>query len=282
MANFSHLKKHFEELEASMPPEERAERDRRCQETLAELVKRQKRMLAPYRQMEQMLAPCRGMGAALAPLRLAEEIRRLAKPFPAEPELARLDALERSLAQLTEPSPIEAALAELRRIDELEGTLGLSTRELLAERAGRTMFAELEAMLLQEHALRDALNPRSLIEESLLRLTEPSPLESMVETLLRSEERQRELLSSFPADLWTDDGLEPETVDDAPAETPLEETPARVPSRPSLIERRMASYHVLRNDIRRESEDSPILDELIWRMHVLLVAMERDVEDGRY
>lgn len=60
------------------------------------------------------------------------------------------------------------------------------------------------------------------------------------------------------------------------------ERPLRGRSKPSLQERRMAAYRVLREDLRASEPRPVLMDEMIWRIHVLLKAMERDVEDGRY
>lgn len=314
MVSFSHLKKHFEELEASMTPEERAERDRKHQETLDKLAKQQERMLAPYRRMERLLAPYRAIEEALAQVELVEEIRRLAEPSPFEVALAggtRADEIERSLAQLAGPSSVVGATAELLRVRDfesslaralgvsaaettlaglarvtaLESTLGLNTHELLAEPFGRRMFAELEAFRVQEQILQDALNPRSLIDDTFRRLADPLPLdESMMATGLGSlADTYRDLLFSDPLPhLDPNEGVE-FVDDDGPAtETEPETADTSTPGRLSLKARRVAAYYVFLDDIRREPEDSIIIDCLVERLCALRDAMIREIEDGLY
>ena len=314
MVDLSHIQMQFDELEASMTPEERAERDRRHKQTLAELAKQQERMMAPYLEMERMLAPYRAVQEALAQVELAEKIRWLAEPSALETafaEMAREDELRQSIARAFEPSPAELVFAELSRTDqlaqlasaapldsalaefgrseELERSLGLSARDMLVESAERAMFADLEAMRLHQQLYCDALAPQSFVEESLLRLAEPSPFESILADTLRFEESLHREFHSTPQPAphsWVDEGAEEETEDSDAVH--VEEEPEEAPassarSRPSLKERRMIAYDVLREDVRLSAvEGGPEFDEMLWRMHVLLMAIERDVEEDRY
>jgi len=312
MVSFSHIRKQLEEQEASMTPEERAERDRLHQETLEKLVKQQERMLAPYRQIERLLAPYRAMEEALAQVELAVEIRRLAEPSAYEAALAglaRADEFERSLAQLVEPASVVAATAELvrvrdiedsllqsldqsaaettlaglARVSALESSLGMNTHELLADHSGRAMFAEVEATRLQEQLLQDALDPRSLIDETFRRLADPTPLESTMTDWLGSlADSYRERLSSDPFYLAPNEGTELVDDDEPVADAESEAADPSAPRRLSLKERRVAAYYVFLDDIRREPEDSIIIDYLVERLCVLREAMIRDVEDGLY
>jgi hypothetical protein len=316
MVDLSHIQKQFEELEASMTPEERAERGRKHQETLSKLAQQQERNLAPYRQMERLLAPYRAIEDALAQVELTREFRRLAEPSLFEVALAgltRADEIESSQAQMAGPSSMVGATAELLRIRDIESSLvqalgqsaaettlselaritaiestlglGLKTHELLAEPLGRTMFAELEAMRLQEQLLQDALNPRSLIDESFRRLADPLPLdESMMATGLGSlADGYRDLLSSDPLPYLDPNAGVAFVDDDEPTtESELETADTSSPGRLPLKARRVAAYYVFLDDIRREPEDSIIIDYLVERLCALRDAMIREIEDGLY
>lgn len=63
------------------------------------------------------------------------------------------------------------------------------------------------------------------------------------------------------------------------AEPPKEAAPAKRP----LKERRMIAYGVLGEDVRLAAgEGGPLFDEMLWRIHRFLAAMEREVDGGRY
>ena len=48
------------------------------------------------------------------------------------------------------------------------------------------------------------------------------------------------------------------------------------------VARRNAAHQVLLDDIRREKDDSLILDYLVDRLEILLNRMRREAEDGDY
>jgi len=67
-------------------------------------------------------------------------------------------------------------------------------------------------------------------------------------------------------------------------EVVLDEPPevARPPRGRALMARRNAAHYVLLDDIRREEDDSPILDYLVERLETLRDRMRREAENGNY
>lgn len=307
VVDLSHIQKQFEELEASMTPGERAERDRKHEEVLERLVKREERMLAPFLKMERLLAPYSDLEQVRACAGLAREMRsqaefsliasslaeaggigELTKAFggaaEAIRELSQVGELRKSVGlALDAAGGVESSFSDLVRKMAHPESIGLTTQELLTGCHGEVLSLQLEAIRQQEQLFRGALSSRSVIEEALGALEGRQALESAPEQGIEFDASKMGLRGVDQGDSNAATGLEhSDDGEEAVIEVP-EQSPPGTQAKRSLKERRLDAYQVLREDIQlAAAEGGFMLDEMILRAHVLLVTMEREAEGGLY